>query len=160
MTSLDCRRHAFVRGGSGSLAIGRGGARECTFAQDDRLVRVAPLLAMVPDWNAFLNSAMPEEELGQLRRHVRTGRPLGDETFVGRLEEMVGRALKPQKRGPKPKHRANQVYVPGIRFQSWGRTLQRKSVSRGRFVFSLTGSEHGNQPAAEFTEYRTFLLIQ
>ena len=47
--------------------------------------------------------AMPEEELGELRRHVRTGRPLGDETFVGRLEEMVGRALKPQKRGPKPK---------------------------------------------------------
>ena len=62
---------------------------------------------MVPVWNAFFNSAMPEEELGELRRHVRTGRPLGDETFVGRLEEMLGRALKPQKRGPKPKHRAN-----------------------------------------------------
>ncbi len=61
---------------------------------------------MVPDWNAFLNSAMPEKEL-ELRRHVRTGRPLGDETFVKRLEEMLGRALKPQKRGPKPKHRAN-----------------------------------------------------
>ena len=53
------------------------------------------------------NSAMPEEELGELRRHVRTGRPLGDETFAGRLEEMLGRALKPQKRGPKSKDRAN-----------------------------------------------------
>ncbi len=31
---------------------------------------------MAPDWNAFLNSAMPEEELGELRRHVRTGRGL------------------------------------------------------------------------------------
>ncbi len=64
-------------------------------------------LAMVPDWNAFLNSAMPEEEPGELRRHVRTGRPLGDERFVGRLEEMRGRALKPQKHGPKPRDRAN-----------------------------------------------------
>ena len=35
------------------------------------------------------------------------GRALGDETFVGRLEEMLGRALKPQKGGPKAKHRAN-----------------------------------------------------
>ncbi len=31
---------------------------------------------MVPDWNAFLNSAMPKEELGKLRRYVRTGRGL------------------------------------------------------------------------------------
>jgi hypothetical protein len=33
--------------------------------------------------------------------------PLKGRTFVGRLEEMAGRALKPQKRGPKPKHHAN-----------------------------------------------------
>ena len=31
---------------------------------------------MVPVWNAFLNSAMPEEELGELGRHARTGRGL------------------------------------------------------------------------------------
>ena len=62
---------------------------------------------MIGDWNAFLNSAIPEGELRDLRRHGRTGRPLGDETFVGRLEEMAGRTLKPQKRGPKFKHHAN-----------------------------------------------------
>ncbi len=76
-------------------------------ARDDRLVRVAPLLAMIGDWNAFLKSAAPEEELRDLRQHVRTGRPLGDEAFLGRLEEIVGRVLKPQKPGPKPKHHAN-----------------------------------------------------
>ncbi len=37
------------------------------------------------------------------RGHSRTGRPLGDETFMERLESTVGRALEPQKRGPKPK---------------------------------------------------------
>jgi putative transposase len=82
-------------------------ARAHLCGQDDRVAKVAPLLGMVADWNAFLDSAVPEEELTELRRHVRTGRPLGDETFVGRLEEMVGRTLKPQKRGPKPKDRTN-----------------------------------------------------
>jgi len=77
-------------------------ARAHLAARDDRLVNVAPLLAMIPDWNVFLQSALPEEELRRLRGHARTGRPLGDETFLGRLEDMVGRILKPQKRGPKP----------------------------------------------------------
>ncbi|MGA2034702.1 MAG: hypothetical protein ABSG68_20840 [Thermoguttaceae bacterium] len=71
------------------------------------MVEVAPLLATIGDWNAFLNSALPEEELRDIRQHARTGRPLRDETLVGRLEEMAGRVLKPQKRGPKPKRKAN-----------------------------------------------------
>jgi putative transposase len=75
--------------------------------RDDGLVKVTPLLAMIADWSAFLNSAVPEEELRDLRRHGRTGRPLGDETFLGRLEEKVGRVLRPQKRGPKPKQQPN-----------------------------------------------------
>ncbi len=62
---------------------------------------------MIGDWNAFLNSAMSEEEFADIRKHGRTGRPLGDEMFLGRLEEMVGRALKPQKRGPKVKQDKN-----------------------------------------------------
>ena len=73
--------------------------------RDDRLVKVAPLLAMVGDWRAFLRSAMPEEELRDLREHGRTGRPLGSSTFLDRLERLVGRVLKPQKPGPKPKPR-------------------------------------------------------
>jgi len=82
-------------------------ARAHLSGRDDGLVKVAPLLAMIGDWNAFLNSAMPGEELKDLRRHSRTGRPLGSETFLERLEAIVGRILKPQKRGPKPKQREN-----------------------------------------------------
>jgi putative transposase len=66
---------------------------------DDALVRVAPLLAMVPDWRGFLNTAIAEEELGGLREHARTGYPLGNATFVERLERMVGRRLRPGKPG-------------------------------------------------------------
>jgi len=69
--------------------------------RDDKLVKVAPLLAMVADWNALLNSGLPEEELRDLREHGRTGRPLGSTTFLERLESLVGRVLRPQKRGRK-----------------------------------------------------------
>ena len=78
-------------------------ARAHLSGRDDCLGKVAPLLAMIGDWSAFLNSVVSEEELDDLRRHGRTGRPLGDETFLGRLEESLGRALKPKKRGPKLK---------------------------------------------------------
>jgi len=33
----------------------------------------------------------------------KSGRPLGSESFVGRLEVLLGRSLKPQKRGRKKK---------------------------------------------------------
>jgi putative transposase len=49
------------------------------------LVKVAPLLAMIADWRALLNSGLREEELRHLRGHGRTGRPLGSATFVERL---------------------------------------------------------------------------
>ena len=62
--------------------------------RDDRLVKVAPLLAMVGDWKAFLRTALGEEELGDLRAHGRTGRPLGSTAFVDRLERLAGRVLK------------------------------------------------------------------
>ncbi len=83
--------------------------------RDDRLVKVAPLLAMVGDWKAFLRSALPEEELRDLREHGRTGRPLGSSAFLDRLESLVGRVLKPQKPGPKPKPRKPRTKKTGIR---------------------------------------------
>ena len=72
-------------------------------ASDDGLVQVAPLLAIIDDWRAFLDSAMPEDQLRQIRNHGQTGRPLGDASFLERLEKLVGRVLHPQKRGRKPR---------------------------------------------------------
>ena len=72
-------------------------------ARDDHLVEVAPMPAMVKDWRAFLDSAMPEEQLRELRTHARTGRPLGNTTFVDRLERLVGRVLRPGRPGRKPR---------------------------------------------------------
>jgi putative transposase len=81
-------------------------ARAHLLGRDDSLVKVAPLLAMVGDWQGLLNSALSEEQLKELRGHGRTGRPLGNETFVERLEQLVGRVLKPQK-GGRPRKQQN-----------------------------------------------------
>ena len=70
--------------------------------KDDELVKVAPLLDLIPDWSNFLATST-EEELNLLHRHERTGRPLGDLGFVETLEQILGRTLQPQKPGPKKK---------------------------------------------------------
>ena len=70
---------------------------------DDGLVEVAPMLAIVDNWRALLDSAIPEERLQDLRNHARTGRPPADATFVERQEQLVGRTLRPRKPGPKPR---------------------------------------------------------
>jgi putative transposase len=67
--------------------------------RDDRLVRVAPMLAMIDDWRGFLDSAIREEETQDLRDHGRTGHPLGSAAFVERLEQAAGRLLRPRKPG-------------------------------------------------------------
>ena len=74
-------------------------ARSHLSGRNDRLARVSPLLAMIADWGGFLNSAIREEEIRDLREHARTGCPLGDGTFVDRLEQAVGRILRPRKSG-------------------------------------------------------------
>ena len=38
-----------------------------------------------------------------IRRHERTGRPLGDDAFIEHLEAILGRPLRPRKPGPKPR---------------------------------------------------------
>ena len=72
----------------------------------DGLVVVKPLLKLVDDWREFLSGGVSEEEYSALRKHERTGRPLGSKRFVGRLEEKLGRVLKPQK-GGRPKKQKN-----------------------------------------------------
>ncbi len=47
--------------------------------------------------------APSEEKIKMLQQHERTGRPLGNESFLTRLEKSLGRLLKPKKPGRKPK---------------------------------------------------------
>lgn len=78
-------------------------ARAHLEGKDDVLVAVAPFLAMVPDWAGLLSREPEEKEQEALRRHERTGRPLGSGGFVTKLEEMTGRSLTKKKPGPRRK---------------------------------------------------------
>jgi putative transposase len=68
---------------------------------DDGLVTVAPLLALVGDWRAFLATGVTEDEVKELRRHERSGRPVGREPFIEAVERTLGRTLQRGKPGPK-----------------------------------------------------------
>ena len=70
---------------------------------DDRLVAVAPLLDLVGGWREFLDGGLDEADLKAIRKHQRTGRPLGSDAFVERLEARLGRPLKRGKPGPEPR---------------------------------------------------------
>lgn len=76
-------------------------ARAHLAGTDDELVKVAPLLEIAGDWRLFLAGAGGEEDISEIRKHERTGRPLGSERFVERLESALERTLKPGKPGPK-----------------------------------------------------------
>jgi putative transposase len=70
--------------------------------EDDRLVTVRPLVREVDDWRGFLLGGLDPDEAALIRRHERTGRPLGSPGFIGRLERALGRSLRRRKPGPKP----------------------------------------------------------
>ena len=70
----------------------------------DALVKPGgPLVAEVSDWRRFLAAAEEEEDVERLRRHLRTGRPLGDPAFIARLQSRLHRTPRKRPPGPKPK---------------------------------------------------------
>jgi len=70
----------------------------------DALVKPGgPLAAEVSNWREFLRAEEDEDEVETLRRHLRTGRPLGDPGFLARLESRLDRVLRRQPPGPRPK---------------------------------------------------------
>jgi len=60
------------------------------------------------DGSGWLVDGLGVDEIEGWRRHTRTGRPLGEPGFVERLEFLLGRVLRPGKRGPKPKNPADR----------------------------------------------------
>ena len=74
--------------------------------QDDKLAKVAPILERYGDFAALLGQGTEDEtEFKSLRQSETTGRPLGSEEWMEKLEKMTGTVLKPQKRGPKKRDR-------------------------------------------------------
>jgi putative transposase len=69
----------------------------------DRLTTSGPVLERFPDFAALLASGEDENLSTRLRKAESIGRPLGDARFLTELEARTGRALRPARRGPKPR---------------------------------------------------------
>ena len=71
--------------------------------EDDVLVRAGPLLKLEPRWARHLAADPDEGTVRALQRHESTGRPVGSERFLKRIEKLVGRVVRPRKAGRRPK---------------------------------------------------------
>jgi putative transposase len=65
------------------------------------LLSSCPLETAIPDWAAYLGQEDSPEDIKKIVEHEHTGRPLGSEDFVKRLEALTGRVLAPKRRGRK-----------------------------------------------------------
>jgi putative transposase len=68
---------------------------------DDDLLSLELMKSRVPDWRDYLSQESEPAKLEALRRHTGSGRPVGDEGFMDRLEALTGRRLRRRKPGRK-----------------------------------------------------------
>jgi putative transposase len=53
----------------------------------------------IDDWSAWLREGVSQEVMQRLRSCTRRGRPLGNDSFIARLELVCNRILRPRKSG-------------------------------------------------------------
>ena len=75
--------------------------------RDDALVSVMPLLDRLGDVTALVDTEPDAAMLARLRTAETTGRPLGSDAFVARLENLVGRRLRAAEAGAQGKTARN-----------------------------------------------------
>jgi len=78
-------------------------ARAHVMKRQDALISSNSWFSNIDDWVAFLRQPDHESDIELLRKHARTGRPLGDRKFLLELEKLTGRRLIKMKPGRKPK---------------------------------------------------------
>jgi len=71
--------------------------------RDDGLTTRSPVIARFSPFRDFLDGPPDPGASARLRAAESVGRPLGNDKFLARLERLAGRALRPGKRGPKPR---------------------------------------------------------
>jgi len=63
------------------------------------------MLERVADWRAYLTHTVDGGAAEQIRKHTRTGRPLGTAEFIHEIETLTSETLTPKRPGSKPKRR-------------------------------------------------------
>lgn len=78
----------------------------CGLRSNDPLIQSKGALEEIDDWRTFLGTSETERE--QIRKHTRTGRPLGGDAFTKELEDRLDRVLRKKKPGPSPRRQRTQ----------------------------------------------------
>lgn len=87
-------------------------AASLVYGKENALLSGTSLLnEMIDDWKEFFSLTTSEQDIKMLQQHERTGRPLGSDGFLIRLEKSIGRLLKPKRPGRKPKKVNNRYSV-------------------------------------------------
>lgn len=66
-------------------------------------VKTFQTLSTIPNWKEYLSRPMDVDEINKIQLHLQTGRPRGSNIFLDNIEHKIGRSVRPQKRGRKPK---------------------------------------------------------
>ncbi|MFA5167771.1 MAG: transposase [Candidatus Omnitrophota bacterium] len=75
-------------------------AKAHVFGVPDPLLSPSFLNERIQNWAEYLRTP-DKDQTKRLNRHSRTGRPLGEDGFLRKLEELTGRVLRKTKPGPK-----------------------------------------------------------
>jgi putative transposase len=78
-------------------------ARAHVYSTYDPLISEIPPRLHIDNWTEYLKDPDDQAVMRAFRRHARTGRPLGDDSFLLELEKITGKVLRKMKPGPKPK---------------------------------------------------------
>jgi|SRR3989304_2514968 len=79
------------------------------YRRKDALVSVSGLNERVDNWAEFFSQPVDSLAVEKMRKHEQTGRPLGSEKFVMKLERILDRMLRPKKAGRKPKEKTRKM---------------------------------------------------
>jgi putative transposase len=80
-------------------------ARHHMMIDNNLLVKDSLLKGLIGNWKDFLNTVSGEDDVRLFQLHERTGRPLGDNSFVEKLESLLKMNLKKKKPGRKRKEK-------------------------------------------------------
>lgn len=70
---------------------------------DNSIIKPFKSFHAIHNWSDYLQRPMDPDELRKVQLHLQTGRPRGSDIFLDSIEERIGRTVRPQKRGRKPK---------------------------------------------------------
>jgi len=79
--------------------------RHHMMADNSSFIKDSILRNMIVDWKDFLSETPDDDDVKLLQLHERTGRPLGDNTFIEKLESILKIDLKKKRAGRKKKRK-------------------------------------------------------